>query len=441
MSTEITLPDLGESIESGTVVGVLVAEGEEIVDGQSIIELETDKAVVEVPSTAAGKVTSVAVADGDEVKVGAVLVTLDASGEGPSDAGEPEAVEEPAAESEPETVPAAAQAPAPVAAEPAPPAQKPTEPAATSPPITAVVVAAAPSVRRLAREIGIDIATVVGTGPGGRITVDNVKAHSKALHSARAAAPSAPSPGASVAPVPLPDFTKWGEVEREKLSRLRVAVAANMANAWNTVPHVTQEDRADITDLERWRKESAALVEAQGGKLTLTAIALKIVAAALREYPKFNASIDIESQEIVYKRYVNVGVAVDTDRGLVVPVVRDADRKTLVQLTSELTDLAGKARESKLGLDDMQGGTFTITNLGGLGTTQFTPIVNWPEVAILGMSRGAMAPTWDKERGEFRPRLILPLSVSYDHRIIDGADAARFLRWIAQAFEQPFLMT
>lgn len=440
MSTEIILPDLGESIESGTVVGVLVTEGEEIVDGQSIIELETDKAVVEVPSTAAGRVTSVAVADGDEVKVGAALVTLDASEDEPSDAGDSDSAEEPEAQAVPESQPQPETASA-AAEEPAPPAQKPAEPAATSPPITSVVVAAAPSVRRLAREIGIDIATVVGTGPGGRITVDNVKEHSKALHSARAAAPSAAATGASVAPVPLPDFTKWGEVEREKLSRLRVAVAANMANAWNTVPHVTQEDRADITDLERWRKESAALVEAQGGKLTLTAIALKIVAAALREYPKFNASIDIENQEIVYKRYVNVGVAVDTDRGLVVPVVRDADRKTLVQLTSELTDIAGRAREGKLGLDDMQGGTFTITNLGGLGTTQFTPIVNWPEVAILGMSRGAMAPTWDKERGEFRPRLILPLSVSYDHRIIDGADAARFLRWIAQAFEQPFLMT
>lgn len=450
MAIEIKLPDMGENIETGTIVTVMVSPGDTIEIDQPVVEIETDKAVVEVPSNAAGVVSSVEVQEGDEVRKGEVLVTLEESGEddGSDDAQEPDEPADDEAERDsapPEEEPAetpdteeddATQTP--------PESEKQTDRERDeSTPDTdsgaeRALVPASPSVRRLAREIGIDIAQVTGSGPGGRISDADVKAHAKKLNETRA-----PASGASIratASRELPDFTKWGDVEREKLSRLRIAVAENMAHAWNAVPHVTQEDRADITDIERMRKESASLFEKEGTKLTPTAIAVKIAGEALKRFPKMNASIDIAKQEAVLKKYVNIGVAVDTDRGLVVPVIKDVPNKSLLQISKELIDIAKKARDGKLSLDEMQGGTFTITNLGGLGTTQFTPIVNWPEVAILGMSRSSFQPTWNDEAGSFQPRLILPLSVSYDHRLIDGADAARFLRWIAMAFERPILM-
>jgi pyruvate dehydrogenase E2 component (dihydrolipoamide acetyltransferase) len=295
-------------------------------------------------------------------------------------------------------------------------------------------VPAAPSVRALARELGIDVAEVPGSGPGGRISHDDVKAFAKStIRRARAAGPATP-----VASSELPDFSQWGEIEREPLSKLRRATATNMARSWTTVPHVTQFDRADISQLESMRKRFNRRPDAQDRKLTMTAIVIKMVAAVLRQYPKFNASLDLDNDSIVYKKYVHIGVAVDTERGLLVPVIRDVDRKSLTQVARELDDLAARARNKKLGLDEMRGAGFTVSNLGGLGTTYFSPIVNWPEVAILGVGRAEHQATFDG--GKLEPKLLVPLSISYDHRLIDGADAARFLRALAEALEQPLLL-
>jgi pyruvate dehydrogenase E2 component (dihydrolipoamide acetyltransferase) len=299
-------------------------------------------------------------------------------------------------------------------------------------------VPAAPHVRRLAREIGVDIHGVQGSGPGGRISEDDVKLHAKNALAAATAVAQAPRSGQFVAPE-LPDFTKWGKVERVSMRGVRRKTAEHLWQAWNTIPHVTQQDRADITELEHLRARFAPRAEEAGGKMTVTAIALKVCASALKVFPQFNASIDMGSEEIIYKQYINVGVAVDTDRGLLVPVIRDVDKKNIVELAAELTQLSKKAKDKKLTPEEMTGGTFTITNLGGIGGTGFSPIVNFPEVAILGLSRSRMEPEWVNNK--FEPRLILPLSLSYDHRLIDGADAARFLRWIAEAFEQPFLLS
>jgi pyruvate dehydrogenase E2 component (dihydrolipoamide acetyltransferase) len=245
--------------------------------------------------------------------------------------------------------------------------------------------------------------------------------------------------GAAAAPSALPDFTKWGEVERKPMSNIRRKTAEHLGNAWNQIPHVTQHDKADITAVEELRKKYAPQAEKAGGKLTMTAIALKLAAAALQRFPQFNSSVDIARNEIVYRKSVHVGVAVDTPRGLLVPVIRDVDRKGIIELAGDLAKASEKARSGKLSLEDMQGGGFTITNLGGIGGTSFTPIVNWPEVAILGISRGGYEPVYDGHA--FQPRLMLPLSLSYDHRVIDGADGARFLRWVAEAFEQPFILS
>jgi pyruvate dehydrogenase E2 component (dihydrolipoamide acetyltransferase) len=298
-------------------------------------------------------------------------------------------------------------------------------------------VPAAPHIRRLAREIGVDINSVQGSGPGGRISEDDVKLSAK--NALLAAAAAAQTPRESFVEPELPDFGKWGKIERVSIRGVRRKTAEHLRQAWNTIPHVTQQDRADITELEQLRAKFAPRAEEAGGKMTVTAIALKVCASALKVFPQFNASIDMAKEEIVYKQYINIGVAVDTDRGLLVPVIRDVDKKNIVELAAELTQLSKKAKERKLTPDEMVGGTFTITNLGGIGGTGFSPIVNHPEVAILGLSRSRMEPEWVNNK--FEPRLILPLSLSYDHRLIDGADAARFLRWIAEAFEQPFLLS
>jgi pyruvate dehydrogenase E2 component (dihydrolipoamide acetyltransferase) len=298
-------------------------------------------------------------------------------------------------------------------------------------------VPAAPHVRRLAREIGVHIHSVQGSGPGGRISEEDVKLHAKNALAAATAAAQAPHAG--FAEPELPDFSKWGKTERVSMRGVRRKTAEHLRRAWNTIPHVTQQDRSDITELEQLRARFAPRAEEAGGKMTVTAIALKVCASALKVFPQFNASIDMGKEEIIYKQYINIGVAVDTDRGLLVPVIRDVDKKNIVELAAEMTQLSKKARERKLTPAEMEGGTFTITNLGGIGGTGFSPIVNHPEVAILGLSRSRMEPEWVNNK--FEPRLILPLSLSYDHRLIDGADAARFLRWIAEAFEQPFLLS
>jgi pyruvate dehydrogenase E2 component (dihydrolipoyllysine-residue acetyltransferase) len=481
MPTDFTLPELGENVTAGDVVRVLVSPGDSVAKDQPVLELETDKATIEVPSSVAGTVKDVRVKQGERIKVGQVVLTVDDGGgaapretagkaadegakpkpqppggategglsqkapgqreaaassggakrakedAGQGQADQPEAQQaEPVAEAKPrrgEVVDISRGARATPA--PAPAASADTVDQGPAAP-------AAPSVRRLARELGIDIRHVSGSGPGGRISTEDVQAFVRGALSSGGGPALAP-PGA------LPDFTKWGDVERKSMSNIRRKTAEHLSSAWNQIPHVTQHDKADITAVEELRKKYAAQAERAGGKLTMTAIALKIAATALQRFPQFNASADVARNEIVYRKYVHVGVAVDTPRGLLVPVIRDVDRKGIIDLAAELATVSEKARAGKLSLDEMQGGGFTITNLGGIGGTSFTPIVNWPEVAILGISRGATEPVYDGH--SFQPRLMLPLSLSYDHRVIDGADGARFLRWVADAFEQPFVMS
>jgi len=432
--TEFKLPELGENIQKGKVVSVLVSVGDTIELDQPVLEVETDKALIEVPSSVKGKVKTVHLKPGDEAGVGQVILTVEAGdGRAPAEAEKeaPAKAEEkppPAPKAEPAAAPppppAAAKAP-PAARAPEKPPPKPQAPARAKD----APVPAAPSVRRLAREAGVDIRKIAGTGPGGRISAEDVKRHVGELRPAAAAAALA---------APLPDPAKWGPTETVKMDGIRLATARHLSRAWALIPHVTQCDKADVTELEKLRKKYAPKAEAAGGKLTVTAILLKAAASALKAFPKFNASVDAEAGEIVLKKYFHVGVAVDTERGLLVPVVRDVDKKNIIELSAELSRAAARAKERKLTLEEMQGGCFTITNLGGIGGTGFTPIVNWPEVAILGVSRAATEPVWDGEA--FKPRLMLPLVLSYDHRLIDGADGARFLRWICEALENPFLL-
>ncbi len=441
MIEEFRLPELGENIESGDVVEVLVKKGDKVEKEQILLEIETDKATIEVPSPVAGTVKDIHVKPGQTAEIGQLMLTIDTG------AGEQE---QPAETPAPAAPPAEAPAEPEVAAEssePEPPRpEAPAEEAPKLPPAkvmpsidkTRKVAPAAPSVRRFAREIGIDINEVPGTGPGGRISIDDVKRYSKDLNARRSGAGSGTGSGIAFQQQPLPDFSKWGEFRREKMSNIRKSTAVAMSHAWNSIPHVTNHDRADITDLEKLRKAYAAKAEARGTRLTMTAILIKVLASGLKVFPKFNTSIDMENMEIVYKSWVNIGVAVDTENGLLVPVIKNADQKNILDIAVELSELADKARRKKLSLDDMQGGSITITNLGGIGGTSFTPIINWPEVAILGVSRGRYEPVLID--GEFVPRMIVPLSLSYDHRIIDGADAARFLNWIVTALEEPFMI-
>jgi pyruvate dehydrogenase E2 component (dihydrolipoamide acetyltransferase) len=450
-ATEFRLQELGENISEGDLVRLMIAPGVKVSEGQPVMELETDKAVVEVPSSVSGVVKDVKVKEGEKIKVGQVIFTLQGAAALPAETVRPQSrpVEHVSGQHGARLAfQAAIRAEGKTEEQALPPDQPRPSPPAFSMPVQLGKVAgtdhreavpAAPSTRRLAREIGVDIYEVKGTGPGGRISEDDVKAHAKALVAAVAAAAQAPPRAGHFIEPKLPDFAKWGKIERVSMRGVRRKTAEHLAESWNTIPHVTQHDRADITELEQLRARFAPKAEQAGGKMTVTAIALKVCAAALKVFPQFNASIDMEKEEIVYKQYINIGVAADTDRGLLVPVIRDVDKKNIVELAVELSQLSQKARDKKITLADMEGGTFTITNLGGIGGTAFTPIVNHPEVAILGLSRSRMEPEWIA--GKFEPRLILPLSLSYDHRLIDGADAARFLRWVAEAFEQPFLLS
>ncbi|MEQ1729295.1 MAG: 2-oxo acid dehydrogenase subunit E2 [Vicinamibacterales bacterium] len=470
MATDFILPELGEQVAGGDVLRILVNPGDTLKKDQPVLELETDKATIEVPSSVAGTVTEVKVTLGQKVKVGQVILTFEsgaAASAPPPAASAP--VEAPAAESKDLAAgansavqvvghepgleqhvagvrrdtgvdkPGMAEQPAPAphrasaqvvdirggqrqAAEPRP-AGQPAAPAS-------------PSVRRLARELGVHIDQMQGTGPNGRISDDDVKEHAKRIIVAAESGFS----GSGIPTEPLPDFSKWGEVERVPMRAVRRKTAEHLTAAWLNIPHVTQQEYADITGLEDLRRRYRKVVETAGGNLTVTAVAVKIVAAALKHFPQFKSSIDMAAGEIIQKKYVNIGVAVDTDRGLLVPVIRDADKKSLIQIAVDLSAISEKARTRKITAEDMQGGCFTISNLGGIGGSFFTPIVNSPEVAILGISRGRFRPVYDEESGEFTARQLLPLSLSYDHRVIDGADGIRFLRWVAEAFEQPFIM-
>ena len=440
MATEVRLPELGEGVERADIVRVLVAPGDSVAVDQPLLEIETDKATVEVPSPVAGTVAAVAVEAGATLAVGGLIASLEADGGGPAtdsptEAGT-EAPKAAAPEQSPATVPVPSRPPpaaaAPASSPPAPPAAPVAVAPAPSPRHRAL---AAPSVRKLAREIGVEIDAVEGSGANGRVSLDDVKAHARrAMEQLRSPAPQPAGPGP---PVPaLPDFSRWGPIERTPMRNVRRTVARRMSASWQTVPHVTQHDRADVGELEAVRRTLKRTSPEL--PLTVTAFAVAVCAAALREFPQFNASIDTARDEIVYKRYVNIGVAVDTERGLIVPVIPEADQKSLAALSTEIAEVAAAARTTGLPRERLEGGTFTITNLGGLGGTAFTPIVNYPEVAILGMSRSTPAPVWAGDR--FEPRPMLPLSLSYDHRLIDGADAVRFLRWVAERLEHPLLL-
>jgi pyruvate dehydrogenase E2 component (dihydrolipoamide acetyltransferase) len=449
---EFKLPELGENIEQGDIVKISVKPGDVISEGQAVVELETDKAVVEVPSSVSGTVKEILVKQGQKAKVGQVILTLEA-GASAKAAPQPGAKAEKKPEEEDTSSTSMARASYNIARN----VEGKTEAQAFPPDSPRAVVQeyvpqqlvkhagpehrspvpASPSVRRLAREIGIDIYEVKGTGPSGRISEDDVKSHAKGVITSAASGVAAQ--GVARPAVKLPDFAKWGPIEKVPMRAIRRKTAEHLTEAWTTIPHVTQHDKADITELEELRKKFAPKVELAGGKMTITAISLKVIASALKVFPQFNASVDMAGEEIVYKRYIHLGVAVDTDRGLLVPVIRDVDQKNIVELAAELSQMSVKAKNKTLKPEEMEGGTFTITNLGGIGGTYFTPIVNHPEVAILGTSRSRIEPVWMNDK--FEPRLMMPLSLSYDHRLIDGADAARFLRWVVEALEQPFLLS
>jgi pyruvate dehydrogenase E2 component (dihydrolipoamide acetyltransferase) len=425
MATEFKLPELGENIESADVIAVLVKAGDRLEKEQSVIEIETDKATIEVPSNVEGVITEVMVKEGDNIQVGKSLVKVDDSVENKEPVKEKRAPEEkPAVQVETEK-PKEVDSPNAEVSELQPGEYD------NQPPVMKGSAPAAPSVRRIAREIGIDINKVKGTGSGGRISMDDVKAHSKKLHQERIGGGSF-----GITQEPLPDFTKFGAIEKVEMTKIRKVTAEHLSYAWSVIPHVTQFDNADITQLEKTRKDYNGKLNDGESKLTVTAILIKITAAALKNFPQFNSSIDMESKEIIYKKYFNVGIAVDTERGLIVPVIKNVDKKNINQLSTEMGGLAQKARDKKISLEELQGGCFTITNLGGIGGTAFTPVVNSPEVAILGVSRGSHEPVYNGY-GVFEPRLMLPLSLSYDHRIIDGADAVRFLKWVVEALENP----
>ncbi|MHB8580637.1 MAG: 2-oxo acid dehydrogenase subunit E2 [Ignavibacteriaceae bacterium] len=434
---EMKLPELGENIESADVLNILIKTGDIIEKDQGVIEIETDKATIEVPSTLSGKVVEILLKPGEKAKVGQVILKVETSVitlEEKIETKKPEVVQ--AAKEEKVELKNAANvdsskgernkfAPGEVDQQP---------------PIAKEAAPAAPSVRRIAREIGIDINKVHGTGPFGRISMDDVKAYAKKLNESRESQTTI-----GIKQEALPNFSKFGELEVKPMSNIRAKTSVHLSYAWQTIPHVTQHDKADITELEKTRKENNSKVEKSGVKLTVTAVLLKVISAALKVFPQFNSSIDFEKKQVIYKKYFNIGIAVDTEHGLIVPVIKNVDQKNLNELAVELNTIAEKARTRKISLDDLQGGCFTITNLGGIGGTSFTPIVNSPEVAILGVSRSSLQPVYIDESpespaGGFEPRLMLPLSLSYDHRIIDGADAARFLRWVCEALEHPIII-
>jgi pyruvate dehydrogenase E2 component (dihydrolipoamide acetyltransferase) len=418
---DLKLPPLGEGADSGTIVNLFVKEGDQVAKDQPILELENEKAVATIPATAAGTVTKIHVKPGDKVSVGHRLITLGEAGAAPAAA------------------PAKATAPAPKAAAKAEPAivQSPSpEPEFAE--SGGVPAATSPSIRKMARDLGIDLSRVRGSERGGRIVLEDVRAYIQKLQRIAFRGGGNTQPEATPAPAPAKpveqvDFAKWGPVTRKPMTSLRQVIARRMTENWNTVPHVTQFDDADITELNQLRKKYAEAYEKQGARLTLTSFALMAVARTLKKHPIFNSSLDPVANEIVLKDYIHIGIAVDTEAGLIVPVIRDADKKNLLQLSKDLEDIARKARDRKVSAEELKGGSFTISNQGGIGGAHFTPIVNMPEVAILGLGRGAMKATVRGEKIE--PRLMMPIGLSYDHRLIDGGTAARFTVDLVSAFQ------
>jgi pyruvate dehydrogenase E2 component (dihydrolipoamide acetyltransferase) len=423
MSRSFKLPDLGEGVHEGEVLAVHVSVGQEVKEGDIILEVETDKAAAEIPSPFSGTVVEIRVKPGDTVKVGDVMITF-------SNGEKAEAVEVDKQED-------------------LPPEVVETEKVVSPPEVGKQKgpVPASPATRRLARELGVDLLRVTPTGSGGLVTADDVRAFAetgKEMVEAPAAGEvipaEAPAVSISIPSPTLPDFTKWGPVERVPFRSLRRATAKQMVIAWSQIPHVTSQDQVDITKLEAFRQKHKAEIQTEGGRLTMTVFALKAVATALKTYPQFNATLDIEAGEIIIKNYFHIGVAVNTDNGLIVPVIRDVDRKSIKELSIELNDTVEQTRSRKISLNDLQGGTFTITNAGAMGGGYFAPIINFPEVAILGMGQGRMQPAViDKGNGEhaIAPRLIMPIVLCIDHRVLDGADAIRFLKVVIDSLEDP----
>ncbi len=427
MKKEIKIPDIAENVDTGLIASVLVSKGDTVSKDQPLVEVETDKAATDIPSPYEGVVDEIRVKEGDEVKVGQVIMTIeseevkeqdkeeakDKQKEEPQDkknteTGKKEEEKRPVDEDEDE---------------------KKKQPASSDTEVKHPSdIPASPSVRRLARELDADIAKIEGTGPGNRITSDDVRQFAEGKK--KQAEPKETEA--------LPDFSQWGSVSVKPMDNIRKITAQNVLQSWQTIPHVTQFDEADMTDLENFRKQNQDKISKKGGKLTVTAILLKIAGYALQKFPRFNASLDMNNMEIVYKHYFNIGIAVDTPRGLLVPVVRDVNSKSLADLSVELTEIAKKARNKNIKPEELQGGNFSISNLGGIGGTAFTPIVYKPQVAILGVSAAKYQQVLKDD--EFQKRLIIPVSLSYDHRIIDGADGARFLRWICNVIEDPYAL-
>jgi pyruvate dehydrogenase E2 component (dihydrolipoamide acetyltransferase) len=416
---QVLVPDIGD-FDDVPVIEVLVSVGDEVAAEDPLVVLESDKATMEVPSPSAGKVASIEVSVGDKVKEGTPIVQLEVSGGNGAEPAPAGTVERKADAQEETAVDAAIQD-----EEQAAPAPEPeSQPAPASPQLqtTKSPPYASPAVRRLARELGVDLSTIRGTGRKGRITKDDVR---KPQPAEAEAAPGTEVAGLNLAPWPKVNFERFGEVERQPLTRIQKISGPNLARNWVMIPHVTHNDEADITELEAFRKRTNA--EQSEAKVTMVALLVKAVVASLKAFPVVNSSLD--GDDLVLKRYYNIGFAADTPNGLVVPVIKEADAKGIIEIAKDLTELSGKAREGKLSGGDMQGSTFTISSLGGIGGTSFSPIVNAPEVAILGVTRSVMKPVWDGSA--FQPRLMVPLSLSYDHRVIDGALGARFITYLA----------
>jgi pyruvate dehydrogenase E2 component (dihydrolipoamide acetyltransferase) len=423
---DVVVPDIGD-FKDVPVIEVLVKPGDSVKADDSLVTLESDKATMEVPAPFSGVVKDMKVKVGDKVSEGVLILTLEAQDGAPQPSAKPVTAST-------ASVPAAPASSPP----PAPPLAQPAQPAPASTPAGAGVALAvvdevgfahthaSPGVRRFARELGVDLTKVKGSGPKGRILKDDVQGYVKSVLARPASA--AAGGGLSVLPLPAVDFTKFGPTEVKPLSRIKKISGANLHRNWVTIPHVTQNDEADITELETFRKQTSDEVQKQGIRVTLLAFLVKAAVAALKRYPQFNASLSSDGESLVLKQYFNIGVAVDTPNGLVVPVIRDPDKKGVIQLAKELGEVSAKARDGKLSPTDMQGGCFSISSLGGIGGLNFTPIINAPEVAILGVSRSVMKPVW--KDGQFVPRLMLPLSLSYDHRVVDGAEGARFITYL-----------
>ncbi|WP_159517400.1 2-oxo acid dehydrogenase subunit E2 [Sunxiuqinia indica] len=449
MKKEIKVPDIAENVETGLIAGILVSKGDKVAEDQSVVEIETDKATTDIPSPFAGTVAEIKVSEGDEVKVNQVIMIIETEGEESQDNEEDESDDETSDQDKENTKSDGKEEQVDDSDSNSEEEETEEEKNDSKEKSSGKEnekekkdqsdIPASPSVRRLAREKDVDLNQVEGSGPSGRITTEDVEQFAGKSDSDQTddddnkAKKTKESKGEKQ---PSTDFAKWGLISMEPMNNIRKVTAKNVQQAWQTVPHVTQFDEADITNLENFRKQNQDKIAKSGGKLTVTALLLKIASLALQRFPRFNASLDEENDQIVYKHYYHIGIAVDTPQGLLVPVIRDVNKKSLSELAAELSEMAEKARDKKISSDEMQGGSFTISNLGGIGGTQFTPIVYAPQVAILGVSRSQYKQVLVND--EFEKRLVVPLSLSYDHRVIDGADGARFLRWICDVIEDPF---